>query len=617
MTDGNGGDNGPWGWRVPPLAYLEQRPGTFSGERLRSQYVAVRDGTKLAVDVHLPGMDDTGGRFPAILILTPYYRRFALRDGHRPEIDPCPTIAFYRDIFVPRGYALVAVDVRGSGASFGCRDGFRSPAERLDHHDVADWVADQPWCDGNIGATGISYPGAASDFLASTAHPAVKAVAPLFAVWDTWSNHLYPGGVLLTCVTRRYGALAEALDLDQRERIPAHAYFKDDDLAGPAPVDADPDGTLLAQAIHQHRANFDMQDFAQQLRFRDAGLTDDPDYTGAVISPYHYANRDADRSCAYYSVSGWMDGGGYSTGTIQRYLWLDNPKTRLLLGPWDHGARANVSPWADKAGQAQQPIVGAAVLRFFDQHLQGRATGIEDEKPVHYFTMGEERWKAADLWPPAAERRSLYAGADRRLTAAEPADETAADVYRADYARGTGSQTRYDRLYIADVRHYYDDWDGREKRMLSYTGEPLPADTEVTGHPSVELHFACSEKDCAFFVYLSDVTPDGRSVYVTEGVFRALHRKPGPNPEKIPATGPTHSFKRADAALLVPGAPAVAAFELLATSYLFRRGHRIRLSIAAADSDHFSRIPDGRPPEITLYRARARPSRIDLPIVPD
>ena len=332
-------------WQVSPADYLTARPPEFDGERLNSQYVIVRDGTRLAVDVHLPGQSDGAGPFPAIMVLTPYYRRFQLRTGSRNDIDACPTVAFYRDMFVPRGYALVAVDVRGSGASFGARDGFRSPAERLDHHDVADWVVQQPWCSGSIGATGISYPGAASDFLASTGHPAVKAVAPLFAVWDTWLNHLFPGGVLLTCVTKSYGQLAESLDQDKREMIPPYAYFKDDDLAGPAPVDEDTDGALLAQALYEHKANFDMQDFAQQLRFRDDGLTGDPDYTGAVISPHHYANRDADNQTAYYSISGWMDGGGYSIGTIQRYHWLNNPETRLMLGPWDHGARAHVSPW--------------------------------------------------------------------------------------------------------------------------------------------------------------------------------------------------------------------------------------------------------------------------------
>jgi len=609
MKDGNETQ----GWRVAPLEYLDRRPAEFEGERIISQYVTVRDGTKLAVDVHLPGTEPGDAAFPAIMVLTPYYRRFALRPGCRNDIDACPTVAFYRDMFVPRGYALVAVDVRGSGASFGARDGFRSPTERLDHHDVADWVSKQPWCTGKIGATGISYPGAASDFLASTNHPAVKAVAPLFAVWDTWMNHLYPGGVLLTCVTKNYGRLALSLDQDRRDLIPPYAYFKDDDLVGPAPVDEDPDGEQLARALYEHKANFDMQDFGQQLRFRDSGLTDNPDYTGAWISPYNYANRDADASTAYYSISGWMDGGGYSTGTIQRYIWLENPETRLLLGPWDHGARAHASPWR-AANDPQQPIVGAAVLRFFDKHLMDRDTAIEDESPVHYFTMGAEQWQAADSWPPPAEETSFYASADNGLATA-PAAGDGADVYQGDYACGTGEHTRYDRLYIQNVETYYDDWDGREDLMLSYTGEPLAQDMEVTGHPWAELHFAASEKDCTFFVYISDVTPEGKSVYVTEGIFRALHRKPGPNPEDVPATGPTHTFNRADAELLVPGEAAEAAFELLPTSYLFRKGHRVRVSIALSDSDHFTRIPDGRPPELTVFRSQARPSRVVLPVV--
>ena len=610
MKNENGSDT----WQVPPLAYLDQRPAEFDGECILSQYVSVRDGTRLAVDVHLPGSRQTETAFPAILILTPYYRRFALRAGCRDHMDACPTVAFYRDMFVPRGYALVVVDVRGSGASFGARDGFRSPAERLDHHDVADWVSRQPWCTGNIGATGISYPGAASDFLASTAHPAVKAVAPLFAVWDTWMNHLYPGGVLLTCVTKNYGQLALSLDQDRRDLIPPYAYFKDDDLAGPAPVDEDSDGALLAQALYEHKANFDMQDFSQQLRFRDAGLTDNPDYTGAWISPYTYANRDADKQTAYYTISGWMDGGGYSTGTIQRYMWLKNPETRLMLGPWDHGARGHISPWRT-ANDPQQPIVGGAVLRFFDKHLKGLDTAIEDEKPVHYFTMGAEQWKAADTWPPRADDLSLFAGADNRLSEDAPADDGGVDVYQGDYGCGTGEHSRYDRLYIQNVETYYDDWDGREDLMLSYMGDPLAEDTEVTGHPWAELHFSCSEKDCTFFVYVSDVTPEGKSLYVTEGVFRALHRKPGPNPEDIPATGPTHTYNKADAQLLVPGEPTEAAFELLATSYLFRKGHRVRVSVALADSDHFTRIPDGRPPKIILYRDKERPSRVVLPVI--
>ena len=120
-------------------------------------------------------------------------------------------------MFVPRGYALVVVDARGTGASFGTRDSFRRPRERADYKAIADWIVAQPWSDGAIGATGISYLGAACDFLASTGHKAVKAIAPLFAVWDTWADNYYPGGMLIKRLALVYDELMLALDHDRRE----------------------------------------------------------------------------------------------------------------------------------------------------------------------------------------------------------------------------------------------------------------------------------------------------------------------------------------------------------------------------------------------------------------
>ena len=602
-------------WKVSPREYVRSLDKAYQGERLISKYVTMRDGIKLAVDVHLPGTEDEQKAYPTICVFTPYYRRFAVNEATGSNIDPCPTIAFYRDNFVNRGYALVCVDVRGSGASFGSRDGFRSPAERLDHHDTVDWVVDQSWCDGNVGATGVSYPGAASDFLASTCHPNVKAVAPLFAVWDTWSNHLYPGGVLLTCVTRNYGQLADSLDLDRRDLIPDYAYFKNDALEGPAPVDEDADGSMVVDALEEHAANFNMQDFAQQFRFRDDALSDDPDYVSAHISPYHYANRKADQQTAFYSVSGWMDGGGYSVGTIQRHLWLQNLKNRLMLGPWDHGARGHCSPWRPEKHGAQQPFVASEVLRFFDEHLKGIDAGLDNEARVHYYTMGAEEWRSADDWPPRATDTSMYFAEDGALSPTAPVDKDASDEYQTTYSSRTGFHTRYDRLYIANVDTYYDDWDGREDLMQTYTAAPFDVDTEMTGHPVVDIHFEGSEKDGTFFVYISDILPDGRSVYVTEGVFRALHRKIGDQPENLPIIGPSHSFNRADAQHLTPGEATSVSFDLLPTSYLFRAGHRLRVSIAGSDSDHFTRIPDGRPPKYRIFRDKMRPSSIRIPIV--
>ena len=137
----------------------------------------------------------------------------------------------------------------------------------------------------------------------------------------------------------------------------------------------------------------------------------------------------------------------------------------------------------------------------------------------------------------------------------------------------------------------------------------------MTGQPVATLHLESSEPDCALFVYLEDVAPDGSCRYVTEGVFRALHRGSGPPPATIPPTGPQHGFLAGDAAALVPGEVATVAFELLATSYLFRKGHRVRVAIALADGDHFRPISEARPPRLTIHRGTSHPSRLTLPIV--
>src|SRR5437764_1272476 len=116
-------------WRVPPSRYLASRPAEFAVGAPTSVYVTMPDGCRLAVDVMLPN-GNAGKRWPTMLILTPYIRRFELKPGAM-GVEPSPNSYRYRDMFVPRGYAVVVVDARGTGASFGTRDSFRSPRERL------------------------------------------------------------------------------------------------------------------------------------------------------------------------------------------------------------------------------------------------------------------------------------------------------------------------------------------------------------------------------------------------------------------------------------------------------------------------------------------------------
>jgi predicted acyl esterase len=137
---------------------------------------------------------------------------------------------------------------------------------------------------------------------------------------------------------------------------------------------------------------------------------------------------------------------------------------------------------------------------------------------------------------------------------------------------------------------------------------------EMTGHGIADLWIESSEPDAALFLYLSEVEADGSIRYVTEGLLRALHRKESPAPERYRTTWPFRSFHRSDAAPLVPGQAERIRIPLLPTSWVFRTGSRIRLSIAGADADHCAQVPHGRPPRLTLLRGGDRASALELPM---
>ena len=582
-------------WRVPPSAYAAAREAPFAlPARPVSQYLTMRDGCRIAVDAWLP--EGATGPVPTVLILTPYYRRFAVRTGS--EADAIPNAGKFVRHLVPRGYAVVVVDVRGTGASFGTRDSFRSPREREDSREIADWVVAQPWSDGRIGATGISYPGAASDFLASTGHSAVRAIAPLFAVWDTYADNYFPGGVLLKDLARGYDDVMVAMDHDRRDLLKRIVYYAHPDLAGPHPVDEDPDGTLLAEALHEHRGNFRMPDFIGEFRFREEALPYDASFSSASFSPYSVSGGIA-KDVAVLACSGWMDGAGYANGAIARFLTLRDNPVHLLLGPWDHGARCNVSPW--RRAQAPEFALLDEVLRFFDEYLMGRDTGLREEARVHYFSLHAERWQAAESWPPVPEATRLPLS-----TASGPADER-----RADFSWGSGTGTRYERIAAVDSTTYHADWGARSEGLLSWTFPPLTESTEFTGHAVADLVLTSSEPDAALFVYLSEVEADGTVRYVTEGVLRALHRQESEAPRTYRTTWPFRSFTREDAAPLPVGEAVRMRVPLLPTSWVFQAGSRLRLSLAGADADHAVQVPHGRPPVLTVNRAG---SALDLPI---
>ena len=573
----------------------------------------MRDGIRLAADVYLPqaltpGADVSDARFPVIAILTPYYRRFKVTAA---GVDPSPNAAKYRDFFVSRGYAMVVVDVRGCGASFGTRDSFRSPRERDDYRELADWIVGQAWSNGVIGSTGISYLGAAACFLASTGHSAVKAIAPLFAVSDTYADHVFPGGIMCTTVTANYDDLVRALDLDQRENLALYPYFNDARFAGPQPVDEDSDGAMVRAAIEEHRNSFRLRDLAPEMAFREEATPHDPGLHSGACSPYWYLSQAAGK-VAIYSMSGWYDGSAFVNGSISRFLTQGGKNDRLLLGPWDHGARTNGSPFRGTSPEPEFPLL-AEVLRFFDQHLAGMDTGIAEEAPIHFHTVRLEKWQAASQWPPHPVTTRLFLQPAGQLAKEVPRGQSLAP-YQVSFATGTGSSTRYERLGALAVTDYYQDWMGREEGMLTFTTAPFEAQVELTGHPIVELNVSTSEHDGSVFGYLSEVDSDGKSWYITEGALRMLHRATAGCPDNYRTTWPFHSFHRTDASRMEPGVPATLRFALLPISWQLQRGSRLRFSIAGTDVDHYAQVPHGRPPRLEITLGGGNASFIDIPI---
>jgi len=602
-------------WTVAPTEYASGRITEWAKPTApASRYLTMRDGCRIAVDVHVPQPIANAQQktaFPTIVLFTPYYRRFKMEAGTTGENNP--NTGKFRDFFVPRGYAVVVVDIRGTGASFGTRDSFRSPREREDSYEVVDWVVEQGWCNGTVGATGISYGGAASDFLATTGHPAVTAIAPLFSVWDTYTDNYFPGGLQVSSLTKSYDDLMVALDHDRRDLLSHFVYYANPDFRGPQPVDEDPEGTLLEQAVAEHHSNFRQTEFMPEFRFREEPLPYDPDFSSASFSPY---SRSADmrEDVAIYSISGWMDGAGYMNGAIARFLTMSKNPTHLMLGPWDHGARIDISPW--RTAQMAEPIWLADVLRFFDHYLMGIDTGLDREAPIHYYSMHAEQWRQADSWPPPTTTTSMFAGPDHSLSGL-PAQQTDSDTYAVDFTLGTGHGTRYERIAGINSTTYYPDWQGRTDKMLSYTSTPLPRTCELAGHALADLWISNSEADAALFVYLTEVESDGTERYVTEGLVRALHRKEADAPETYRTTWPFRTFRREDTSPMTPGRIENIRIPFLPVAWRFSAGSKVRVSLSGADADHFTQVPHGRPPHLTLHRGPAHTSRIELPFSPE
>ncbi|MBW1809562.1 MAG: CocE/NonD family hydrolase [Deltaproteobacteria bacterium] len=580
-----------------------------------SRYITMRDGIRLAVDVYLPEGLPEGHKLPAILFQTRYLRAVDYR---------WPFCHFMGGRFddmieylVRRGYAWVALDTRGSGASFGTRSYPYSADEIADGAELIDWIISQDWSSGVVGAWGNSYTGGSALMLMTNNHPALKAVMPRFAMFDFYAEGVFPGGLHLTWLTDTWGRLAAALDSNRLAD-----FFGDRvNLAvrGIKPIDGPMGNRLLQRAVAGHHKNGDIRKLVKGIIHRDDYSLARQGVSVDTISPYTRLDALNASAAAVYLYTGWLDA-AFLLSEIRLFLNLDDPATRLTIGPWDHGGWQNISPFAKDRDTGFQKNL--EILRFFDHHLKGLPTGIEREQRVHYYTMGEERWKSADSWPPlGGTTQTLFLAGQGRLQTKAPTNTQGRDSYQVDFSASSGPHSRWRSLVNLEKRPVgYFDRAEADAKLLLYTSSPLSESLEVTGHPTVNLFVTSTAKDGAFFVYLEDVDIAGRVQYVTEGQLRALHRKLSEDAPPYKTVTTYRSFLKTDAAKLLPGEVTELVFALLPTSYQFKRGHSIRIAIACADDGHFAKVPklaQGQPVTIELLRSGVHASRIHLPVMPN
>ena len=170
--------------------WLTRFPGereTPSGiKRITAHYVEMRDGVKIAIDVLLPENYQSDQKIPALMTMTRYWRDqqvgFLGRALTGLGLLNFGKIGGSKYIFNLEGYAIVSVDARGTGASFGSRKIEWDPEEIKDYGEIASWIIKQSWSNGRVGAYGVSYDGNTAELITLNHHPAVKAVAPFTAI---------------------------------------------------------------------------------------------------------------------------------------------------------------------------------------------------------------------------------------------------------------------------------------------------------------------------------------------------------------------------------------------------------------------------------------------------
>jgi uncharacterized protein len=486
---------------------------------IENTWIPLADGTRLAARIWMPE-DAEQNPVPAILEYLPYRKS----DG-----------TAFRDrgmhaYFAGHGYAAIRVDMRGSGDSDGLLLDEYLPQEQQDALEVIAWIANQPWCTGNVGMMGISWGGFNSLQVAAHRPPALKAIITVCSTDDRYTDDChYMGGCVLGSDLLNWASIMFAycsLPPDPQvvgERWRAMWFER---MEGLQPF-------VESWLSHQQRDDFWKQ--------------------GSVDEGY------GDIACPVYAVGGWVDP---YTNAIPRLLEGLSVPRKGLIGPWAHAYPHIAAP---------QPQIGflQESLRWWDYWLKGIDTGVMDEPMLRVwmpeFVLPQAlepdwpgRWVAEASWPPAQVTPLTYILSEDHLVDAPQPPRTV--TFQGVQTNGSmaGVWCPYGGKFGMPTDQRIDDG-----LSMCFTSEPLQDPQEILGFPEVNLELSVDQPDALLAVRLCDVAPDGDSRLVSWGLLNLTHRDGHDRPTP-----------------LEPHRVYMVKVQLNVAAYRLKSGHRWRVAIS-------------------------------------
>jgi uncharacterized protein len=554
-------------WAMPNTAPLRE-------ERLAVK-IPMHDGVLLTGFVYKPAGTL---KIPTLLIRTPY--------GARKDLTPN-----YR-AFLEHGYAIVLQDVRGRYDSEGKFDPVRQ--ESSDGSDTLNWIARQPWSDGQVGMIGGSYLGIAQWKAALTGNSHLKAIFPVVSGSDEYRDRFYSYGGAMRLGHR-------LMWMAQNLRTPGTREPKFADYIWHLPLrTADRAATGHSVDFFQDTLNHPAYD----AYWKDLSTREQLDHLRVPV----------------FAVGGWYDNFVQSDLEAFTILSKKSAGNHILIGPWPHNMSIKFKT-VDFGDDSSAPI-RRYQLEWFDHWMKPLSQPAQSfaEPPVRIFVMGANKWRDEHEWPIARARSTpLYLaskgnansiGGGGRLTW-DPNRDDRADQY--EYDPRLPTPTTGGAICCSPDIWQWGPLDQRpveeRKDVLVYSTAPLRKNIEVTGPIRLVVYASTSAPDTDFTAKLVDVFPDGYAQILTDGILRLRYRSSLEKPV-VAKPGEIHQLT-IDAGV---------------TSNMFRAGHRIRIEISSSNFPRFDRNPNtGRPvadeTELRvatqkIYHGHQYPSYVMLPIIP-